>query len=190
MKRIYATGALLALLLSACAGQTETTPTVQPGAAAPGAIIATNATLLDTGSPAMPQVGEVAPDFQFTMPDGTIQKLSDLQGKKVVLNFWATWCEPCREEMPDLDKAYRKYGEDVVVLAVNKAEKVERIAAFSGQVPVSFPLIANPDADVADRYFTVNVPLTFFINTDGTIGARELKVMNYATIERTIQMLK
>jgi len=181
---------LFSICITGCAGQTEELRTTLPGATAPGAIIATNAKLLDTGSPVLPQVGEVAPDFQFTMPDGTTQKLSDLHGKKVVLNFWATWCEPCREEMPDLDKAYQKYADDVVVLAVNKAEKVERIAKFNGEVPVGFTLIADPQGDVSTRYFTVNVPLTFFINTDGTIGSRELKVMTYTTIERNITALR
>ncbi|MBC8163078.1 MAG: TlpA family protein disulfide reductase [Roseiflexaceae bacterium] len=180
----------VAAMLVSCAAPTPSAPAAVPVVPAPGAILATNALLLDTSTPLMPEIGQPAPDFQFTLPDGTTQKLSDLQGKKVLLNFWATWCEPCRDEMPHLEQARQAYGDDLVILAVNKAEKAERIASFTNDIPVGFALIADPDADVANRYSAVNLPLTFFINRDGTVAARELKVMSYATITGHIDQLK
>ena len=183
-------GWFLVLMLVGCAAQSSAVPTAAP-AAAPNAVIATSSRLLDTSSDlTMPEVGQVAPDFQFTLADGTTKKLSDLKGKKIIVNFWATWCDPCREEMPDLEKIRQEYGDKLVILAVNKVEKVERINGFSAEVPVGFTLIANPQGDITQRYGTRTVPNSFFINTDGTIGVRELKVMNYLTLKQNIDALR
>jgi thiol-disulfide isomerase/thioredoxin len=138
----------------------------------------------------MPDVGQAAPDFQFTLPDGSVQKLSDLRGKKVVLNFWATWCLPCLDEMPDLDKVSKEYRDSVVIIGVNKAEGLEQIQRFTQEVSVSFALVANPEGDIAQRYRTINLPMSFFINSDGTVGARKLGVVDYTTIKRNVDALR
>lgn len=190
MSRYFFITVLCAVLLVGCANTTAPAPAPSPAQAAPGSVVAVESKLLDAGETALPEVGQRPPDFAYTLADGTTVKLSDLRGKKVIVNFWATWCDPCREEMPDLDKVQKEYGKNLVVLAVNKEEKIGQINRFTNQVPVGFALITNPQGDIARRYGTRTVPNSYFINTDGTIGARELQVLNYVTIRQHIDALK
>jgi len=120
---------LLALALSACASASGAAPTA--GAAVPHTIAPESKLVGNTAPVDIPQVGQVAPDFQYTMPDGSTHTLSQLRGKKVLVNFWATWCAPCRSEMPDLQKALGETGDSVVVLGVNKAQELKEIAPFA-----------------------------------------------------------
>jgi peroxiredoxin len=144
----------------------------------------------ETGQAGIPEVGTPAPDFEYTFADGTTRKLSDLRGKKVLINFWATWCAPCRLEMPDLQKALAEVGDSAVVLGVNKAEQAEVIGPFADELGVSFPLIANPNGDIASRYAAQLLPTSYFINSDGTIGLRKTGVMNYSFIKTHLDQLK
>ena len=178
---------LLALVLAACAnaGAAPTT-----GAAVAHTIAADSKIIGDTGQADIPQVGQLAPDFQYTMPDGTTHRLSDLRGKKVLINFWATWCGPCRSEMPDLQKALGEAGDSVVVLGVNKAQELKEIAPFADELRISFPLIANQSGDIAGRYAAQNLPTSYFINRDGTIGLKKTGVMNYSFIKTHLGQLK
>jgi peroxiredoxin len=180
---------LLALALSACASAAAgVTPTAGP--AVPH-IIAPESKLVDNTAPVdIPQVGQIAPDFQYTMPDGSTHLLSQLHGKKVLINFWATWCGPCRSEMPDLQKALGETGDSVVVLGVNKAQELKELAPFADELRISFPLIANPAGDIAGRYGAQNLPTSYFINSDGTIGLKKTGVMNYTFIKTHLDQLK
>jgi peroxiredoxin len=177
---------LAALALAACGGQAA------PAAPATSTrVIAAESKLLgDTGALGIPEVGQAAPDFQYTMPDGTTHRLSELRGKKVLLNFWATWCAPCRTEMPDIQKALAESGDSVVVLGMNKQEQPDVMRAFADQIGVGFTLIANPEGDIASRYAAINLPTSYFIGTDGTIGLRKTGVMNYTFIKTHLDELK
>ncbi|MEO7909379.1 MAG: TlpA disulfide reductase family protein [Roseiflexaceae bacterium] len=180
---------LLALALSACAGATNG---VAPAGGPPVThIIAPESQLVGDTAPAdIPQVGQLAPDFQYTMPDGNTHMLSQLRGKKVLVNFWATWCGPCRSEMPDLQKALGEMGDSVVVLGVNKAQELKEIGPFADELRISFPLIANQAGDIAGRYGAQNLPTSYFINSDGTIGLKKTGVMNYTFIKSHLELLK
>jgi thiol-disulfide isomerase/thioredoxin len=180
---------VVALVLVACGAGESATPAA-PQASGP-AVIAAESRLLDSsGATGMPNVGEVAPNFEYTLSDGTRHQLSDLHGKKVLLNFWATWCEPCRAEMPDLQQVLANYGDTVIVLGVNKLETAAVIPPFAEELGVSFPLIVNTDGAIANRYGAKNIPSSFFINTDGTIGARRIGVMSYDFMKSQIDQLK
>jgi thiol-disulfide isomerase/thioredoxin len=180
--------ALLALALAACA--------TAGGAAAPTAPVVARSIAVDSkivgdaGQADIPQVGQLAPDFQYTMPDGTTHTLSDLRGKKVLINFWATWCGPCRSEMPDLQRALGEAGGAVVVLGVNKAQELKEIAPFADELGISFLLIANESGDIAGRYAAQNLPTSYFVNSDGTIGLKKTGVMNYTFIKTHLDLLK
>ncbi len=84
--------------------------------------------------------GQLAPDFILQFPDGTKTRLSDWQGQPVVLNFWATWCAPCREEMPEFVAAYERYQDDgLVIVGVNAQETASQAAGFMGQLQHDLP---------------------------------------------------
>jgi thiol-disulfide isomerase/thioredoxin len=175
---------LIALLLVACGGAAAT-PTAPTGPR----VVATSSELLDAGPISIPEAGQLAPDFAFTLPDGTTQKLSELRGKKVLVNFWATWCAPCRTEMPDLQQVLGEAGDGVMILGVNKGEQSDLIGPFADEVGVGFTLIPDPQASIAGRYAAINLPTTYFINSDGTIGLRKTGVMNYSFIKNHIDQL-
>jgi thiol-disulfide isomerase/thioredoxin len=177
-----------ALALAACGGAASS---AAPQAGAPVAhTIAAESKIIGDREGDIPQVGQVPPDFQYTLPDGTTHRLSELRGKKVLINFWATWCGPCRSEMPDLQKALANAGASAVVLGVNKAEQVDVIAPFADELRVSFTLIANPSGDIANRYAAQLLPTSYFINSGGTIALRKTGVMNYSFIKTHLAQLK
>lgn len=178
---------VLLLGLAACGAAPAAVPADLP------ANIAVDSRLLDSSEAAagvLPEVGEEVPEFQFTEANGTTVKLSELRGKRVLINFWATWCGPCRAEMPDLERARQQYGDDVVILGVNKLEALEQIKPFAEELKVGFKLIANPEGDISERYGAKNIPITYFVNRDGTIGHRRLGVMNYEFISEQIEKLR
>jgi thiol-disulfide isomerase/thioredoxin len=126
--------------------------------------------------------GSLAPNFQYTLPDGTIQQLHDLQGQRVIVNFWATYCHPCREEMVALDAVATRYP-DVTVIGVNRGEAVPQIQAFIKDVHVSFPLIENSRGDIWQQYRLSGVPVTYFLNRDSTIQRVHVGILDAKRID-------
>lgn len=118
-----------------------------------------------------PALGQPAPDFILEQPGtGERVSLSDFRGQPVVLNFWATWCVPCRTEMPDLQTAHDE--EDVVVLAVNWQESDVVVERFLDEFGLTFPTVLDRDGRVREHYGVVGLPATFFIDPDGILRAR------------------
>lgn len=177
--------ALALILLSACG-------TNQPQATAPTGVmlpanVAWQSKLLDSsGQRGTVATNEPAPDFEFTTPDNKTVKLSDLRGKIVIINFWATWCGPCRQEMPDLQKISDSSNGMVVVLAVNKLEEASVIGPYAEEIGVQFTLIANPGGDIPERYGVRNLPTSYFIRPDGTVADWRLGAMDSQMIEQSI----
>jgi thiol-disulfide isomerase/thioredoxin len=120
-------------------------------------------------------IGNQAPDFELATLDGKSIKLSDLRGKAVLLNFWATYCGPCKIEMPwfvELQKEYGPQGFQIIGVAMDDAS-TEDIAKFAKDMGVNYPILLGKDS-VADSYGGVSVlPTTFFVDRDGKIIARE-----------------
>ncbi|GMR20659.1 MAG: hypothetical protein BMS9Abin36_1255 [Gammaproteobacteria bacterium] len=120
-----------------------------------------------------------APDFNLKDEDGKSYRLSDYRGKVVVLNFWATWCPPCREEMPSMERAWQKIkDENIVIIGVNVGEDEDAIFAFTGLYPVTFPLPMDKDGAVIKQYPVMGLPTTYVINPAGkvvfsAVGSRE-----------------
>jgi cytochrome c biogenesis protein CcmG/thiol:disulfide interchange protein DsbE len=115
-------------------------------------------------------LAEAAPEFTLQTLDGQSVRLSDYRGQVVLLNTWATWCPPCRAEMPDLEAYYRQHGRDgFVVLAVNNQESPGTVAAFLGEHDFTFPILLDPEGVVIREYGVLGLPTSFFIDRDGTM---------------------
>lgn len=119
-----------------------------------------------------PQAGFLAPDFTLTARDGSNLTLSDFQGKAVLLNVWASWCSPCREEMPAMERIFRDYEEKgFTILAVNAAnqDNRENAEAFVTEMGLTFPVLFDTDGYVYEQYQILALPSSFFILPDGSI---------------------
>jgi cytochrome c biogenesis protein CcmG/thiol:disulfide interchange protein DsbE len=120
--------------------------------------------------PPAPQVGFAAPDFTLETQDGGTISLADLRGQVVLVNFWATWCPPCRAEMPDIQQVYDRYREQgFTVLAVNQQEGGAQVAPFVDQMGLTFPILMDRDGSVSARYRVNGLPSTFFVDRAGIV---------------------
>ena len=118
-----------------------------------------------------------APDFALKDMDEKQHALRDYRGKVVLLNFWATWCPPCRREMPSMERLYRQLGEEgFVVLAVNQWEEPDHVFAYMGQLEVfpSFPILFDPESKVSQLYEVKGLPTSFIIDREGRIVYRAI----------------
>ena len=120
--------------------------------------------------PPAPRAGAPAPAFSAATLDGESVALADLRGQVVVLNLWASWCAPCRAEMPALERVWQRYVDDgLVVLAVNQGEDAATIEAFVAEYDLSFPIALDPREQVGRQYELVAYPTTLFIDRDGVV---------------------
>jgi thiol-disulfide isomerase/thioredoxin len=132
-----------------------------------------------TGQP--PQIGETAVDFQFENPEGELTSLSDFRGQPVIINFWATWCGPCKMEMPYLQQIYDEWQDELVLLAINLGEGADEAAGFVESYDLSFPVLLDPYYEVGLCYFPEYIPMTFFIDEDGII--QDIRVGAFTSLE-------
>lgn len=115
------------------------------------------------------QSGAPAPDFALVLEDGRHLSLSDLQGRPVVLNFWATWCGPCRLEMPELMRMAVD-DPDLVLLAVNVQETLDAVAPFADDFAMTIPVVLDSEGRLKERYAVRGMPTTYFIDREGAIA--------------------
>ncbi|RME82433.1 MAG: thiol-disulfide oxidoreductase [Caldilineae bacterium] len=138
--------------------------------------------------PAIPMAGHPAPDFTLPTLDGQSLRLSDLRGQAVVLNFWASWCGPCRAEMPELEQAFRdRAGGGLVVLGVNQGEQPAIAADFVQRFGLTFPIVLDQELQVSRLYRTNSLPTTFFIDRNGVIKDQVIGQMNTALLEERLR---
>ncbi len=142
-----------------------------------------------TNLPSGPLVGYVAPDFTLSTPQGETIRLSALRGRPVVVNFWASWCGPCRVEMPDFQAAARRYGDAAIFLGVNQGESAETITKFSAEMNVSYRLLVDESSHVSDLYQVDALPSTFFIDAAGVVQARIIGIVSGAVLQDKLSAL-
>jgi peroxiredoxin len=133
---------------------------------------------------------QIAPDFTLQSIDGKTIKLSDYRGKAILLNFWATWCEPCKIEMPwfaDLQKQYGPQGLQVVGVSVDEDSSVAEVSKFAQELGVNYPILMGKES-VVDAYGGVQfLPATLFINRDGKIVEKVFGLKGKSEIEDNIK---
>lgn len=119
------------------------------------------------------QIGDQAPDFELMQindhNEGEVIRLSELEGKGVMLNFWATYCAPCEAEMPFMQSLYPDYADDIEIVAVSLDNSELVIDKFINKYDLTFPVVHDTKEDVMDLYNVGPIPSTFFIGPDGEI---------------------
>lgn len=137
-------------------------------------------------------IGNLAPDFQLMDMEGQNVTLSNLRGSPVIMNFWASWCSPCRQEMPFLQQIYEDWNnKGVILLTINLRETPSEIMQFMQSNSLSFPVLLDADASVTQNYNVVGIPTTFFVDKDGVIQAKKLGPFNSkAEIENNISIIQ
>ena len=125
-----------------------------------------------------------APDFEMQTFDGESLRLSDLEGKVVVLNFWASWCPPCRWEMPSFESIYQEYkDEGVVFVGVAMSDTLEDAQGFADEAGVTYPIGLDTDNQIAIAYRVMSLPTTFFIDKEGKVQRRLTSAANEGVLK-------
>jgi cytochrome c biogenesis protein CcmG/thiol:disulfide interchange protein DsbE len=135
-------------------------------------ILSANTTNATTGNTSAPQAGFAAPDFTLKTPTGETYKLSELRGQAVLVNLWATWCPPCRAEMPTIEKMYKEYkNQGFNVLAINMTYQDDpiNVVPFMNEYGLTFPVLLEETGNVGASYQLRSLPSSYFINRAGII---------------------
>lgn len=135
-----------------------------------------------------------AKDFTVLNNEGENINLSDFFGKPIIVNFWASWCGPCKMELPEFEEAYKIYGEEIEFLMVNLTdeygETVESVKKFTKDNNYSFPLYFDTEYSASNAYGVYSIPRTLFINKDGNIVKSFTGVIDKETLDRYIKILR
>lgn len=137
--------------------------------------------------PPAPAIGHPAPDVTLTDTNGQVFKLSDLRGTPVVLNFWATWCPPCRAELPELQAASERLTGQVLIIGVNQAEAPADVKAFAQQLGLTFQIPLDTQMEASRLYLVRSLPTTFFIDRSGVIRQMQVGPLTEATLEQQLR---
>lgn len=125
------------------------------------------------------EVGLEAPNFTLKDINNKELKLSDYRGRKVFLNFWASWCPPCRMEMPDMQKLHEKYGEELVILAVNIGESKATALNYMMENKLNFKVLLDQNKNTAQKYLVRGVPTSYFLDQEGIIKNKVVGAVSY-----------
>lgn len=179
----------LLLLLAACAAPDTSDREDDPmGPAGPAHSAQTESQARETAKPV-----NYAPDFEVLDNDGNTVRLSDFRGKPVVLNFWATWCPPCKAELPDFDRSAATYGDEVTFLMVNLTDggrdTVSGVREFVAANGYTFPVYFDTRYSAANAYRVSSIPTTYFINAEGEIVSYKVGMVSASELEKGIQSL-
>ena len=131
------------------------------------------------------ETGMQAPDFTLLNSNDQEVSLSDYRGQKVFLNFWASWCPPCRQEMPDMQKLHEEYGEEVVILAVNVGENKSTAVNFMMESGLDFTVLLDVNKSTSQNYLVRGIPTSYFLDQDGIIREKVVGAISY---ERMLEL--
>lgn len=134
-----------------------------------------------------PEVGAMAPDFALQNLDGETVTLSGLRGQVVLVNFWATWCAPCRAEMPAIEARYNRGG--FQVLAIDFGESADQVQGFLDEIGVALPVLLDSDGSVQELYRVRGYPTTFIIDESGIVRFFHIGQMGEADLQSYLSQL-
>ncbi len=129
----------------------------------------------------------------FTLPDtnGDMITLSDYVGENIYLNFWASWCDPCTEEMPSIEKIYQEYNDKgLVLLTINTGEDKATVEEYMKSNGYTFPVLLDLEMEVSRQYKTASIPVSFFINKEGKIVTKKEGLMTEEEMRDAIEKLQ
>ncbi|MBT2638056.1 redoxin domain-containing protein [Bacillus sp. ISL-39] len=130
--------------------------------------------------------GMVSPNFKLKNLAGEEVSLKDYRGKKVMLNFWATWCPPCKEEMPAMERFYKEKSKDVEILAVN-LDPQNNVISFVKDNDLTFPILLDHDGSTQQTYSIISIPTTFIIDEQGLILKKHIGSMTYDQMQELMK---
>ncbi len=136
-----------------------------------------------------PLPGYRAPAFTLSTTTGETASLSDYKGRPVVLNFWATWCPPCRAEIPHFQESSVKYNGRAVILGIDQGEPLPVVADFGSLLGVTYPLLLDTDSSVNRQYAVSALPTTIFVDGDGIVREVYSGIVNREVLEDRIEKL-
>ncbi|WP_165786634.1 TlpA family protein disulfide reductase [Heyndrickxia camelliae] len=132
-------------------------------------------------------IGQKAPNIKAAGFNGDSIDLSTYKGKKVLLNFWATWCPPCKAEIPDLVKFYNKHQSEFVVIGVNIESSKNQVKDFIKQYGITYPIIMDKKETISDKYQIQPIPTTYFIDEDGIIYHKQIGAVTYNELTKMLK---
>jgi len=137
----------------------------------------------------IPSLDAPAPDFELTSLSGETIQLKDYRGKPVLLNFWATWCAPCRLEMPAFQSRFEESGGALAIVAVNNAESASDVQGFVDDFGLSFDVLLDPDAEIQRLYLVRGYPTSMLIDAEGIIRVQHIGLMTEDQLDGYLQEL-
>jgi len=137
-----------------------------------------------------PMIGQSSVDFTLMSIDGKQISLSDFKGKPIVLNFWATWCPDCLNEMPWFEEEYRKSNGSIVFIGVDLQESGDKVMKFVSEHSITYPILLDPDGTVRGIYHSMGVPTTYFINSNGTVVDKKNGGLTLEELQQKLEEIK
>lgn len=185
---------LVFLSISATSALTTASPTKLVPATSLAPVIpdrgTTTVVVLDAPTATPFPEGRTAPVFSLPGLDDKLHRLTDYRGKRVVLNFWATWCVPCRLEMPLLEKTYQRLqGSGVVVIGINMGEAVSPVRQYVDDLHVTFPILLDADQIATAQYKVIGLPTTFFVDAQGIVRASQVGPLDADSLQGYLDRL-
>ena len=135
------------------------------------------------------QVNSSAPDFNLETLEGEQIRLSELRGRVVLINFWATWCGPCRVEMPAFQSRVTQYQDEFVILAINEQDSEKDIQDFVNELNLTFYMLLDNDGVVHKQYFVRGYPTTYLVDEDGLLRFQHIGVMTGEQLDEYLREL-
>ena len=157
----------------------------------PGTANSQSVTVTASSRGSAPKVGKPAPDFELTLTDGTKVRLSDYRGHPVWINFWASWCPPCRAENPDIESVYNahKDGDGLVLLAAAIGEGHDAVAGYMQRADLHYPVGTDSDTQIAADYRVLGIPTHVFIDKEGIVRDIRVGAMSKKTMEKKVSAI-